>query len=182
MSPPWVACEHQHLLGFTISQWVSECPADSSPIPLPVAPSPRYHMCAFWSMSYSRSDAFVQMSGHILILFIGEEGWSLVPGEAGGHRVHRHSHVSDQSRQERSWLPLEIDVTIRLVVSWFWKTETRTTLYCVYFLLLGYNCLLQKTIMRQNVFLGTYSLSLCTPKVEMSTLSQMLFCVLTVSL
>lgn len=84
LSPPWVACERQHLLGFVISQWMSECPADSSPIPFPAAPSPRCHMCAFWSMSYSRSDVFGQMSGHILILFIGEEGWSLVPGEAGG--------------------------------------------------------------------------------------------------
>lgn len=35
LSPPWVACEHRHLLGFVISLWMSECPADSSPIPFP---------------------------------------------------------------------------------------------------------------------------------------------------
>lgn len=92
--------------------------------------------------------------------------------------------MSEKRKQETSWLPLELDVTVRLVASWFWKTLEPGQFYIVCFHLLNYRqwCKRQWWLKRWNVFLATYFLSLPTSKMEMSNLSWMLFCLLYSSL
>ena len=121
-----------------------------------VVPSPKCSMCVWWSVSYSRPDVFGWTTGYILILFIGEEGPKSRALERMGHRVNHHSHVLDQSKQETSWLPLEFDVTLRLVVSWFWKKTLKPgqlyIMFISFYWITVASCDKQWRLKRQYVF------------------------------
>lgn len=129
-------------------------------------------MCSLrvlWTMSYSRPDVPGWASGHILILFTGMEGPKSVPWREWGHRVNHQKHVSDQSKQETHSLPLEFNVTIRLVVSWFYLKLKPGQLYImfisIYWITVA-SCKRQWLLKRRNVFLATCSLCLHTLKWE----------------
>lgn len=133
---------------------MSESPADSSLIPFPRSSLTKVQYVCLVERVLLKARCFWLTTGYILILFVGEEGPKSRALERMGHRVNHHSHVLDQSKQETNWLPLEFDVTVRLV-SWFWKTLKPGQLYIMFisfYWITVASCDKQWRLKRQNVF------------------------------